>query len=105
VTSRSWGGRRKPPKALTEHGVLMAANLLKSDQAITVSVEIVRAFIKMREFLNSHKEMVRELSEIKSFLLKYSNSTDREFRRIWQAIEKLSNPPSQKERQIGFDLN
>ena len=99
------GGRRKSPMAFTEHGVAMAANLLKSERAIAISVEIVRTFIKMREFLNSHKEMARELTEIKSFLLKYSNSTDREFRRVWQAIEKLSNPPHQEERRIGFDLD
>lgn len=81
----------------------MAANLLKSERAVTVSVEIVRTFIKLREFLSSQKEMAKELAEVKSFLLKHTHSSDQEFRKVWQAIEKLSTPPAKKECQIGFD--
>ena len=103
TSSLSWGGRRKLPMAFTEHGVAMAANLLKSERAVAISVEIVRAFIKLREFLNSKKEIAKELTEIRSFLLKHSNASNREFRRIWQAIEKLSTPPTERERRIGFD--
>ncbi|MFH0838254.1 MAG: ORF6N domain-containing protein [Patescibacteria group bacterium] len=105
TSNKGRGGRRYMPFAFTEHGVVMAANLLKSERAIAVSVEIVRTFIKLRELLSSHKEIAKQLVELKSFLLKHSNSNDREFRKVWQAIEKLSQPPSQKERQIGFDLS
>ncbi len=105
TSSLGWGGKRKLPMAFTEHGVAMASNLLKSDRAIKVSVEIVRAFIRMREFLNSRKEMGRELRNLKSFLLKHSHANDREFRQVWQAIEKLSAPLTEKtQRKIGFDL-
>ena len=104
TSSLGWGGRRKLPIAFTEYGVAMAANSLKSERAITISVEIVRAFIKLREFLSSQKEMAKELSEVKSFLLKYSNSTDREFRKVWQAIERLSSPVDGGKRRIGFEL-
>jgi len=99
------GGRRYLPFVFTEHGVVMAANLLKSERAIAISVEIVRAFIKLRELLSSQKEVVKELAELKAFILKHSNSNDREFRRIWQAIEKLSMSPNQEKQRIGFDLN
>lgn len=105
TSSSGWGGKRKLPMAFTEHGVAMAANLLKSERAIAVSVEIVRAFIRMREFLSSQKEMGRELCNLKSFLLKHSHANDREFQRIWRAIGKLSSPPAEKtQRKIGFDL-
>ncbi len=81
----------------------MLANLLKSEKATAISVEIVRAFIKLREFINSQKEIIKEVAEIRSFLLKHTNASDREFRKIWQAIEKLSTPPTLEERRIGFN--
>lgn len=92
--------------AFTEHGVTMAANLLKSDRAIEVSVEIVRTFIKMREFLNSQSKLAIEMSELKSFLLKHSSQNSQEFRHVWAAIEKLGTPQIEKgQRRIGFDLD
>ena len=83
----------------------MASNLLKSKRAIAISVEIVRAFIRMRQMLTSQKEMNKELSELKSFLLKHSNTNDKEFRRIWQTIEKMAKSDDKVQRKIGFDLN
>jgi phage regulator Rha-like protein len=100
------GGRRYLPFVFTEHGVVMVANILKSKRAVWVSIEIVRAFVRLRQAMVSHKEMSKELSELKSFLLKHSNQTNREFKRIWQAIEKLAKPPDGKEqRKIGFDIS
>jgi hypothetical protein len=104
TSSSGWGGRRKLPMAFTEHGVAMAANLLKSNRAIEVSVEIVRTFIRLREFLSLQKELVKELAEMKDYVLKNTHKTDCEFRRIWRAIEKLAEKP-EEQRQIGFDLN
>jgi hypothetical protein len=103
TSSSDWGGKRKLPIAFTGHGVAMASNLLKSARAVEMSVEIVRAFIRIRQVLAGYKEMNKELTDLKSFLLKHSNSNDREFRRVWQTIEKLSSPPA--ERKIGFDLD
>jgi phage regulator Rha-like protein len=106
ISSLKWGGRRTLPMAFTEHGVTMAANLLKSDRAIEVSVEIVRTFIKMREFLNSQSKLAIEMSELKSFLLKHSSQNSQEFRHVWAAIEKLGTPQIEKgQRRIGFDLD
>jgi len=100
------GGRRYLPFVFTEHGVVMAANILKSKRAIWVSIEIARAFIRMRQIMTSHREMGKELVELKSFLLKHSNQTNREFKRIWNAIEKLAEPHNGKEqRKIGFDVS
>ncbi len=99
------GGRRYIPFVFTEHGVVMAANVLRSERAINISVEIVRAFIKLRNTLTFHKDISREMKEIREFMLKNSLKTDREFRQVWNAIEKLSAQPEKKEeRRIGFDL-
>jgi phage regulator Rha-like protein len=98
------GGRRYLPYFFTEHGVLMAANILKSKRAITVSIEIVRAFNRLRQILASHKILAKELQEIKEFVLKNSLKTDREFKRIWRTIEKLTNPINKDQRKIGFDI-
>lgn len=98
------GGRRYMPFVFTEHGVAMAANLLKNDRAIEVSIEIVRTFIRLREFLTSHKELAKEFQEIKEFVLKNSSKNNREFQRVWRTIEKLTKKPK-KQRQIGFNLN
>lgn len=106
-TSRSgWGGRRKLPIVFTEHGVVMAANVLRSERAVSVSIDIVRSFVKLRQMLATQKEITKELADLKSFLLEHSHANGREFKRVWSAIEKLSQPLTEKERdQIGFDLS
>lgn len=104
ISKKGRGGRRKLPMVFTEHGVAMAANLLKSNRAIIISVEIVRAFIRMRQVLASHKEITKELSDLKNFILKHSNSNNREFKRIWNTIDKLASPKNKEQRQIGFNL-
>ena len=104
ATSNSRGGRRKPPRAFTEQGVAMLSSVLQSPQAIAVNIEIMRAFVKMRHFLGIQKEMTKELTELKSFLLKHSNESSREFRKVWQAIEKLG-ASSKNDQKIGFRLD
>ena len=64
VISKGRGGRRYLPYAFTEHGAIMAANVLNSKQAVQMSVLVVRAFVKLRETLATHKELVDKLSEL-----------------------------------------
>lgn len=92
------------PYVFTEHGVVMLANVLRSKHAVKMSIEIVRAFIQMRKMMTSSEKFTKELAELKSFVLKHAQKSDQEFRKVWQAIEKLSNPPSRNEGRIGFDL-
>src|SRR5436189_145797 len=61
ATSRSHGGRRYLPYAFTEHGAIMAANVLNSERAVRASVEVVRAFVRLRQMLASNAEMARKL--------------------------------------------
>jgi phage regulator Rha-like protein len=100
------GGRRKMPFAFTEHGAIMLASVLKSKRAIQMSIEVVKAFVRLRGILSSQKNTDKQLTEIRSFMLKQANKTDREFKKVWKAIEDLTNPPENKlNNPIGFKID
>ncbi len=95
VTSR-WGGRRYPPHAFTEQGVAMLSSVLHSDRAIHVNIEIMRAFVRLRQLLTSNVELARKLAVLEK---KY----DAQFRVVFDAIRELMVPPQpKKKRPIGF---
>jgi len=92
----SWGGRRYPPYAFTEQGVAMLSSVLRSDRAVQVNVEIMRAFVRLRRMLASNKELEQKLSELEQ---KY----DEQFKIVFDAIRQLMTPPDPKQkRPIGF---
>jgi len=95
VTSSDWGGRRYPPYAFTEQGVAMLSSVLRSQQAIQVNIEIMRAFIRLRQILASHADLARKLDALEK---KY----DAQFKEIFEAIRQLMAPPEPKRRAIGF---
>jgi hypothetical protein len=86
------------PHAFTEHGAIMAASVLKSPQAVKVSVYVVRAFVKLREMLSTHKELARRLDDLERTLQKH----DHQIVSLFQAIRQLMSPPDPPRRQIGF---
>ncbi len=99
TSSSGWGGRRKPPFAFTEHGALMAANVLKTPTAVTTSVQVVRAFVRLREMLATHKQLAHRLDELEK---KY----DAQFRVVFDAIRQLmAPPPTSPKRRIGFRVD
>jgi phage regulator Rha-like protein len=103
IVTSSWGGRRKRPLAFTEHGTVMLASVLRSKRAIQMSIEVVKAFVRLRQVLASHQDIIVQLSEVRSFMLKGSNKTDREFKKVWKVIERLMTPPEDESSQpIGF---
>ncbi len=104
ISNKGRGGRRKLPMAFTEHGVLMLANVLRSERAAQISIQVTRAFVRMRYIADSNKELAKVVLELRSFVLKNSNKTDLEFRRVWQTIERLSAPSANTNR-IGFRLD
>ncbi len=105
VTSR-WGGRRKIPFVFTEHGAVMLAGVLRSKRAVAMSIEVVRAFVRFRQILSSQKEVEKQIAEIRSFILKQSNKNDREFKKVWEAIEGLSKPDFDNRKSlIGFKID
>lgn len=95
------GGRRTLPFAFTEHGALMAANILNSSRAVAMSVYVIRAFVKMREDQASNAAILRRLAEIDKTLLVH----DVALRDIYQKLRPLLEPPPLPPKpQIGFHV-
>ncbi len=92
------GGRRTPPYAFTEQGVAMLSSVLRSERAIEVNVEIMRAFVRLRQMLGSNAELARKLDAMEK---KYERH-DAQFKVVFQAIRELMDPPTKKKRPIGF---
>lgn len=100
VTSKTGrGGRRYAPYVFTEQGVAMLSSVLNSEQAVEVNIAIVRAFVRLREMLATHKELARKLEEMEQ---KY----DAQFQVVFHAIRQLMEPPvPPPRRKIGFKTN
>ena len=95
------GGRRKQPWVFTEHGAVMAANILRSANAVKMSVFVVRAFVKMREQILNRSEMEKRLVEIENVLL----SHDSALQDLYEKIRPLLLPPPDPLRTpIGFHV-
>ena len=95
----SHGGRRTRPWAFTEHGAVMAANLLRSERAVRMSVYVVRAFVGMREQLAANAAILRRLAELDKTLLEH----DQALQAIWTELQPLlAPPPEPPRRRIGF---
>ncbi len=83
------------PYAFTEQGVAMLSTVLKSKRAVRVNIEIMRAFVRLREILATHKDLARKLEALER---KY----DAQFKIVFDAIRQLMTPPEPKKRKIGF---
>ena len=86
------------PYAFTEHGAIMAATILNSPRAVQTSVYVVRAFVRLREFLATHKELAIKVAELEKKL----GSHDRQIMEIIQVIKQLMASPPKKPKPIGF---
>ena len=86
---------RFPPYAFTEHGILMLSSVLNSDRAVLVNIEIMRAFVRLRQILASNANLARRLDDLES---KY----DHQFKAIFEAIRQLMAPQAPTRKQIGF---
>lgn len=96
IVTSSWGGaRRAPPYAFTEQGVAMLSSVLRSRRAVRVNIEIMRAFVRLRQMLASHADLARRLDELEQ---KY----DAQFRVVFDAIRELMAPPEPPRKRIGF---
>lgn len=95
-TSSRWGGRRYLPYAFTEQGVAMLSSVLNSERAVKVNIEIMRAFVRLRQMLASNAELARKLDALEK---KY----DHQFKVVFDAIKQLMIPPDTKKKsKIGF---
>jgi hypothetical protein len=95
TSNKGRGGRRYLPYVFTEQGVAMLSSVLNSQRAIVVNIEIMRAFVKLRQLLASNTELARRLDELGS---KY----DKQFKIVFVAIRQLMAKPVRDRKEIGF---
>ena len=92
------GGFR--PYAFTEHGVLMLANVLRSERAIQVSIRIIEIFVKIREMLSANKDILLQLEKMEKKLTGH----DDDIALIFEYLKKLLNPPQTPRNKVGFRI-
>lgn len=98
VTSNKQGGRRYLPYAFTEHGALMAANILQSRRAMQMSVAIVQAFVRLRKMTLSIEQLSRKVNELEQGFRQHGQ----QFEMVFEAIRELMTPPEPSRKKIGF---
>ena len=86
------------PYAFTEHGVLMLASVLKSKQALEVSISVIEIFVKMREMLSTNKDILLKMQQMEKKLTGH----DGDIKLIFEALKQLLNPPQEPRKRIGF---
>jgi hypothetical protein len=95
-----WGGRRRPPHAFTEMGVAMLSSVLSSKKAVSVNIEIMRTFTRLRELLASHVELARRVQSLE----RTSHHQAGQLEVVFEVIRELSSPepPSKGKQKLGF---
>jgi len=110
VTSSLHGGQRYLPYAFTEHGAIMAANVLNSPEAVRMSVFVVRAFVKMRELLGGTKELAKQLANLEKKLTARLDGHESAIVEVLQRLMNILDPPppppepEAPKRRIGFHV-
>jgi hypothetical protein len=98
TSSSNYGGRRYAPFAFTEHGAIMAATVLNSPRAVEMSVFVVRAFVRIREVLATHRELAVKLAELE----RKFDTHDRAIKQLFGTIKQLMQPVAPARQKIGF---
>ena len=88
------------PYAFMEHGILMLSSVLNSERAVQVNIEIMRAFVRLRQVLSSHRELARKLEELE----RHFRNHDEQIQTIFDAIRQLMTQPEPNRKKIGFHL-
>ncbi|MCS7151001.1 MAG: ORF6N domain-containing protein [Endomicrobia bacterium] len=86
------------PYVFTEHGAVMLASVLNTPKAVQMSIFVVRAFVKLREILSTHKELAKKLEELERKVIKH----DGEIKTLFEAIKQLMLPQEKSKKRIGF---
>ncbi len=100
IVTSSWGGRRYLPYVFTQEGVAMLSSVLNSERAVKVNIAIMRAFMKLREVLLTHKDLAEKLEELER---KYQLH-EKDIQVIFEAIKKLLEPPPEPPK-LRFRMN
>jgi hypothetical protein len=100
TSKKGRGGRRTLPYAFSEHGAIMAATVLNSQQAVRTSIFVVRAFVRLREMLAANRQLATKIEELDNRL----DTHDASIRAIIDTLRKLTTPRLASRRKIGFQL-
>jgi hypothetical protein len=98
--SKGRGGRRHRPYAFTEQGIAMLSSVLNSERAVKVNIAIMRAFVKLRQLLDTNRQLAQKFSELERHVGKH----DQEIAVILEAIRQLMAPLEKPRREIGFHV-
>lgn len=96
------GGRRYEPYVFTEQGVAMLSGVLRSDRAITVNIEIMRAFVELRRAAGSFQELQKRLDQMELDIGARLSEHDAQLRQIFEVLRQLIAPPPSAKRPVGF---
>ena len=95
-------GLRKKPYAFTEQGVAMLSSILRSPQAVEMNIQIMRAFIRLRQLLSVHKELAERLTKLEEQMRQRDHAVAQQFQQVFSLLDQLFNPPSPPRQRIGF---
>lgn len=98
IATSSWGGRRTLPYAFTEQGIAMLSGVLKSKVAIRVHIQIIRVFIKMRQHMSVHKDIYKEIEDIR----KQAKSQDEKISLIFNYLKQFVKEKDEPKGRIGY---
>lgn len=108
MSKQGRGGRRTLPYAFTEHGAVMAANILRSPRAVQMSVFIVRAFVKMREMMSEERDLAKKLEDLELRLTErldiHETAIVEVLRRVMALLAPPQDSPTKPKKRIGFEV-
>jgi len=99
--SSRWGGRRYLPYAFTEHGVAMLSSVLNSPRAVQMNILIIRAFVKLREMLATHKDLARKITDLE----RQQKEHGHQLAAVYSIIKRMIEVPTKPKNPIGFKTN
>ena len=102
ISSGGHGGRRKRPLVFTEQGVAMLSGVLRSDRAIAVNIEIMRAFVELRRVATSYAAIQERLDGLERDMTARLDQHDEQIERIFKALHQLISPPEPSKHPVGF---
>lgn len=104
ISNAGRGGRRYEPYVFTEQGVAMLSGVLRSDRAVAVNIEIMRAFVELRRAAGSFQELQQRLDQMELDIGARLSEHDEQLRQIFEALRQLIAPPPSAKRPIGFRI-
>jgi hypothetical protein len=96
--------RKFLPYAFTEQGVAMLSGTLRSPRAIEVNIQIMRAFVRLRQLLSVHKELAERLAKLEAQMRQRDQSVVQQFQQVFALLDQLFNPPALPRKRIGFHV-